>query len=239
MKRKIYNHSSLMAALSRKLAVSAGTPNRVMANFNGSNGATTTTDNVAGTSHTLVDATLTTAVKKFGTASLTSTGILSGGDTITFPEQSNISACTVSFWLRYADVNPDVEALVVSLSHSINATVSIYSTLYLVNTASWTVDFYGTVGGNSSPSTPPLTFLPDTWYHVAFVQDGNAIAGYFDGVRQFATTLDGGSTLLRPYNQLLLTNDGGVGSFWIDDVRVINSALYTGASYTVPSSEQT
>ena len=91
----------------------------------------------------------------------------------------------------------------------------------------------------------------NAWHHIAVVRASNVFSFYVDGTRESTTSSYSGSIVeaSSSYNLALGdnasdaegTDSGGNTSttFWgnIDEMRISNTARYSGASYTVPTAE--
>ena len=85
------------------------------------------------------------------------------------------------------------------------------------------------------------TISTDAWHHVAITYDGSTYRGYYNGNRKWEVT---SSTTLPTggHHYIFSRNNAGqyrptTGSFYMDDFRITKGkALYTDATYTVPTS---
>jgi len=99
------------------------------------------------------------------------------------------------------------------------------------------------IGG--SAATTGLTtynFIPDRWYHIAYVRSGTALSLYVDGSRIATTTISGSITSAANWHVNGSENTGAISyaDYYISNHRiVIGTALYTGTTYTVPTSTLT
>ena len=96
------------------------------------------------------------------------------------------------------------------------------------------------VGGGSSyeANTYTGTVSADTWHHIAMVRSGNTVSHYLDGSRWDTNTYSNSFTITT----LVLAQGYGSEYFTgsISNARFVNGqALYTGASYTVPTATLT
>ena len=90
--------------------------------------------------------------------------------------------------------------------------------------------------GDSSPSDhegPAITH--SVWHHVAMVRSGNTVSYYYDGSRLST------DTNTTSFDVTKLVVGGGIGSEqWTGDIHgarfTLGQALYSGATYTVPTS---
>ena len=102
--------------------------------------------------------------------------------------------------------------------------------IYLSNTdGSW--DFNQVSGS---------TLSANTWTHLALVKNGSAITLYKDGARD--SVIDGSTTQSTINNSSdtfyigCFSGSSGFFNGYMDEIRISNSARYTGASFTAPTS---
>jgi hypothetical protein len=81
----------------------------------------------------------------------------------------------------------------------------------------------------------------DTWYHFAVTYDGDKTRIYLDGSRELELDDARNKGDITPSNNPLRIGNriSGGGSYFqgqMDDIRISNSARYTGATHTVPTS---
>ena len=86
-------------------------------------------------------------------------------------------------------------------------------------------------------STPAINL--NAWNHIAFVRSSGTLSCYANGVRgdnvSWSSNLDNGENLLIALNASVYTLPG-----YISDVRIVKgSAVYSGATYTVPTTPLT
>ena len=84
------------------------------------------------------------------------------------------------------------------------------------------------------------TYSPNTWYHIAWVRDGsNNLSLYVNGVRDFTTT--GISTSLSTTNPIIAARTTGAVPYYgyISNMRITNTVVYSGTSFTVPTTPLT
>lgn len=121
---------------------------------------------------------------------------------------------------------------------------SIFADAYSSNYIGWYWYLGGSGGSGTIYSTTPL--IDDgTFRHIAIVRDGTEFRLYYDGSliasntqannnAQLASTSHDLRVGIDPY---MMGYDGTDGN--IDDFRISSSALYTGSTYTIPTSELT
>ena len=92
--------------------------------------------------------------------------------------------------------------------------------------------------GGDSPIPDNTSIADDTWTHWAFVREGSYFNYYKAGNRLHQATIGSGTLDNKRYFTLGATpNTGGVDSYF-DDIRLnigTGAALYSGATYTVPT----
>jgi len=210
-----------------------------LAHFNGTNGAKTFVDEVAGiTCEQDVpgqDAELSTAVKKWGLSSLLhpkangTTGARSGD--FTSPHAGNhtlevwwyrVSGGTNFFNLFGKDSSGDVGV------HLLWSGDTGDMSLYLEDS-----------GGSAIVDTAWTQALAaDTWHHVAYVREGTSHSAYVDGSRVHTTV---SATNVRAFTRIATrgTSNSGVSDNYSDDMNCIDFAKYSGTTYTIPTEEFT
>lgn len=224
------------SALAVSTDVCFDTDTVLMLHFNGTDGSTTFTDSSTA-AHTMTargSAQLDTAQTAFGSAS----GLFGGtGDYVDTPDSTDWSLgsgnFTVDFRSRYSDV--------VSSNNTIIAHTGVGAT-----DLAW--DVYGaTVNGTiwqptAKTATAASINVINTWYHFAFVRNGNNITVYKDGVAGTSTDVTG-STVNNSAGLLYI---GSFGTFspstfdmrgWIDELRVVKGTAVWTANFTPPSAE--
>lgn len=186
--------------------------------LNGANGSTTITDtSPTPKTWTATGATLTTAQKKFGTASLS------------IGNSASIAATSSAFATGTGDFTWEMWAY--QTSHT-----SPQET-YFVQDNALGVIFYvrngylawysSATGVVTSASTVPL----NAWYHVALTKSGSTIRGFVNGTQFLSFTFSGN------FNGTTLTIGGADASgaaVLVDEVRISNIARYT-TNFTAPS----
>ena len=79
------------------------------------------------------------------------------------------------------------------------------------------------------------TYTGNAWHHIAWVRDGsNNLSFYIDGVRD--STNAGVSTSLETINPTIANRAGNATPYYgyISNLRITNTSVYTGTSYTIP-----
>jgi hypothetical protein len=84
------------------------------------------------------------------------------------------------------------------------------------------------------------TYSTNTWYHIAWVRDGsNNLSLYVNGLRDSTTA--GVSASLYTGNPIIGARNDGTTPYtgYISNFRVTNTVVYSGTTYTVPTSQLT
>ena len=107
---------------------------------------------------------------------------------------------------------------------------------YFQGTNELRCDYYGGTGLTSTIQAPDYE-----WHHVAVIRSGSTLSLYRNGVREATTTTSSNNTTDSFTVGRAWTNDaGGNLQGYISDLRVVKgTALYTGTSYTVPTTPLT
>jgi hypothetical protein len=194
----------------------------LLLHMDGSNGSTTFTDS-SSNNHTIsvTNATLTTSVPKFGSASM----VANGSNYIDTPTDADFSFpgdFTVELWI-YRDTG---------LAQGISSFLELgsYSNGILLRTN----EVY--VNGASASASP--TAPDDQWVHVALTRSGSSIKYFFNGTESAAftngsTVASGGSATVR-IGQASHTSGQYIGGK-IDDVRITKGISRYNATFTPPT----
>ena len=208
--------------------------------FDGSNGATSTSD-VSNQNNTVTvnGAQISSAQSKFGGTSLLLDGsndYLSIGGS---EWNSNLDSgdFTVEFWIRL-DALGD-QRIISNYNGSNGWGVAMWSggggTNYFDAfwySGSWKYIQYG-VGGSSQYTTPSV----DTWYHLAFVRNGNDWSLYLNGTAENTRTVSGSITSSSLGHLLLGHLQGGAQYVdgYIDDLRITKGLARYTSNFTPPT----
>ncbi len=193
--------------------------------FDGSNGATTTSDlsnnnrsvGFAGTAQ------ISTAQSKLGSSSL----LLDGdSDYLTFDLPTLSSTFTVEFWFRASTLSGN-RAMITNYNVS-NGWWIQYSASYLK----------AGLGGGSAHIATTTTLSTDTWYHVALSGSAGSYKLFLNGTQEGSTYT--GSTLLAGRSEASIgaLYSGGYTSLfhgYIDDVRVTSGVARYTSNFTPPT----
>lgn len=202
--------------------------------FNGSDGATTFTDEVSGVSWAINFGTpkIDTAQAKFGASSLLlrETEQDSVFATLT-TTVSNTSSYSIELFYRF---NSEGSFRGVGIDAEPDADDGVYCSVYY--DGGWRV-ILDVWNGSSSfiLYDAALSTSYGAWHHLAVVRDAGAgtYALYHDGSRINAWS--SASNLSGPIKYLYVGADED--ATWVDDVRLTDEVPYSGATYTVPTSE--
>ena len=221
--------------------------------FDGSNGATSTTDssNVNASITFQGSATIATAQSKFGGSSLHVTN--ANPDSIASQivgTSLNLTAdFTIEWWIRRVQVSVSDEMIFgpiygASSSTSPNLKMGLLCGYFYNSTSSTKIGLYAASGSGSwdISSGNLICDLPTVgaWEHHALVRSGSDWSYYVDGSRTYNASL-GSSTLYSqstPSYIMLGKSSQAVASpeAYYDDFRVTQGlARYSGASFTPPS----
>ena len=209
--------------------------------FDGSNGATSTSDvSNQNNAVTVNGAQISTAQSKFGGSSMLFDGsndYLSVGGS-EWNSNLNSGDFTVEFWIRFNAVGTNY--IISNYSGSNGWGVAMWSggggTNYLDGfwyDGSWKYIQYD-VGGSSQYTTPST----DTWYHVAFVRDGNDWSLYLNGTAEGTRTGLSGSITSSGNNGLDIGRRFSGAYFtdgYIDDLRITKGLARYTSNFTPPT----
>lgn len=205
--------------------------------FNGFNSSTTIVDSsrLATSGITCVSqAALSTAVVKFGTASLYVPDALS---------RVNVPG-SVAFNLGTNDFTIELWIYPTALTAGGFFNLGPASTygVAIYETSAGNLHYYLSSNGSSWNIASAVSIgriFQDAWHHVALVRSGATFSPYLNGVRGTVTT---SSATITPGNNIVTVGyplNVSRAAFY-DDVRVtFGQALYSGASFTPPSAELT
>lgn len=206
--------------------------------FDGSNGATSTSD-LSNQNHTVTvnGAQISSAQSKFGGTSLLLDGsndyLSIGGSE--WNSNLNSGDFTVEFWIRLDTLGDS--RIITNYNGSNGWGVAMWSggggTNYFDGywyNGSWQYIQYGLSGNYTTPSV-------DTWYHLAFVRNGNDWSLYLNGTAENTRTVSGSITssslgaleLGRRYDAAQYV-DG-----YIDDLRITKGLARYTSNFTPPT----
>ena len=218
---------------------------KLLLNFNGSNAATSTTD-ASDSGHTVAfngTAQISTAQSKFGGSSVLFDG---NSDYLTIADHADWDLgsddFTIEYWVRFTATGGT------QTMFSIHGATSTSRVLYAFATSSAISVYYYPQGLADTYiyNSQSWTHSADTWYHMAFVRNGNDFKMFIDGT-QVGSTFNIGSNAFNNAGYPLvlgaLTSSGGslmyYSSCYIDDFRWTKGTARYTSNFTVPSSEFT
>ena len=208
--------------------------------FDGSNGATSTSD-LSNQNHTITvnGAQISSAQSKFGGTSLLLDGsndYLSIGGA-EWNTNLNSGDFTVEFWIRLDAVGD--QRIISNYNGNNGWGVAMWSggggTNYFDGfwyNGSWQYIQYA-VGGASRYTTPSV----DTWYHLAFVRNGNDWSLYLNGTAENTRTVSGSITSSTLGALELGRRQDGVQYVdgYIDDLRITKGLARYTSNFTPPT----
>jgi hypothetical protein len=115
-------------------------------------------------------------------------------------------------------------------------------------TTGTSISFASRQSGTQQSTIYTSTITKNVWHHVAATRTGNTLSLYYDGVRvaqntSFTNTVNSGGNLIKIGALLYSANLSGYMNYfpgYISNVRVVTgSVLYTGTTYTVPTTPLT
>lgn len=169
------------------------------------------------------NAKISTAQSKFGGSSLLLDGT---GDYLSTTVASGFMASdfTVEMFIRSADLS--------QISYLWDGRLSGDGTVIYINNNRWLFSIDSGINGNFAAN-----LSLNTWHHIALVRESGTLSGYVDGTRigQATSSLN---TDMSSHTIAVGAQASGSNSFngYIDDFRTSNTARYSGASVTAPSS---
>ena len=208
--------------------------------FNGSNGATSTSDlsNKNNSSSFSADAQISTAQSKFGGSSLAFDGT---GDKITIGDSYWNDAIstgdfTIEYWLRI-NVQSTSQRTITNYSGSTNGWGMYYSSsnyldFFWRHSSSWY--YLNNEGGGTKSAIPN-----DTWTHVAVTRSDDTWRLFLNGTAENTRTSLAHTIVTSSQNQLTLGCRPDTGTQYlngyIDDLRItVGEARYT-SNFTAPT----
>lgn len=202
---------------------------KVCSHFDGANGATAYTDPIAGAYTFGGTAQLSTAQKKFGSASLLLDG---NSDYVTLPDSADwtfgTDPFTIEGWFRWNSVGDT--CFYEQYENALNSFRIIYSagTVYIYNRESSTVSVNATV---------TWTPVADIWYHIAFVRNGSNAYFFVNGVNQTVNVLSGNfATSFDDIAGLVYIGARGDSSYYhngyIDEYRISKGIARWTSNFT-------
>lgn len=203
---------------------------KLLLRFNGTNGSTVFTDDTGLSSPTAIgNAQLSTAEKKFGTASLLLDG---SGDGVQMTHISDLSMGTGDFtieWWQYWNSLASFQTIYDS------GYVSSGALLLQTNLGGGRYILYASGSVIMTESTAPST---GQWYHYALTRSGTDIRLFRDGNLQASATNSTDFNNTSPIAIGCRQSDGTFGvNGYVDDFRITKGVARYTSNFTPPSSE--
>ena len=218
--------------------------------FEDANAATSTSDDSFGRRAVSFAGTaqISTAQKKFGTASLLLDG---NSDYISLANASDLdfgtSPFTMECWFYYNAATAPEYATIFDRGDGSGGGTSPYwlaikddsGTYRLVGTA----DAAGGGANGLFENYAAATISDNTWYHIAFVRDGNNFYTYLNGTTVWALTGSSASAMADNNEPIYIGARGqsGTGAYWgghIDEFRLtVGTCRYAGGITFTPSTD--
>ena len=167
------------------------------------------------------------------------------GDYLTVPSNSNLNLSsgdfTVECWF-YITSTPSVSRPIIGsyASNVFDRTYLQYSISYGSNGSLYVAPYSGATTYDMIFASVSL----NSWHHVALVRSGNSFYAYLDGNRNATTqTISGSLNTGSWLTYLGAYTEGGTSYYnngYVSNARIIKgTALYTGSTYTVPTTPLT
>ena len=195
-------------------------------------GFETITDRIAHPIYTQGNAKLSTAQKKFGTASLLLDGV---GDYVTRPSDPDFKfgtgAFTVEMWVYRTGGTGALQVLTDFRTSS----SQVVPTLFLSAT-----NYYPSLTVNATVVISGTTTVPlNTWTHIAVARSGTSTKIFMDGVQQGATYTDTNNYIQGPMT-MGARFDGTTGFYgYVDDARISKGVARYTTTFTAPTAQLT
>ncbi len=206
--------------------------------MDGTDAATTFTDQTGKTWTATENAQIDTAQFKFGTAS----GFFDGtGDYISTADSSDFAFgtgdFTVDFWVKFNALPPSGNYM--PLFSQYQDSNSNWQYLYVYNSGStYSLNYWvGSSGANIIYVNGGLSGLTTgVWYHFALVRSGTSFLMFKDGV-QIASTVDNDSVPDYAGSFVIGAHSGKQFNGWLDEFRVSKGVARWTSSFTPPGSD--
>lgn len=206
--------------------------------LNGVDASTTITDETGKTWTARGHGQLDTAQYKWTSSLLCDNG---NDDYVDTPDHADFSLGNgewcIEFWVRLATINHDYYFL----GHS-NSAINDYSFYFYIDSANTLAGhIHNGTADKSISSSGEVTFLVNTWYHVALLRQVNTMKMYIGGTALSGTQDLTGNTIRDSGGSLAVGRVGDFASMnldgWIDEFRLsVGTCRYT-ANFTPPAAE--
>jgi len=204
--------------------------------FDGTDASTTLVDEIPGNTWTInASAELDTAQAKWGVSSLLIPNGVGESVKVVGYTSPNTGEYTYEGWVKWdADWNTGtgtfIELAAITEDPGVVGEIAIGIRIGANGENS---TYIRTIGASSGSAGFSIGAIPaNTWYHWAFVRSGGDYYIYWNGSRVHSETA--GNTSGHAYFRIRNATDNSV-NVWVDDTRAVDQALYTGATYSVPS----
>jgi hypothetical protein len=205
--------------------------------FDGTNGATTTSD-LSNSNHSVTfngSASISTAQSKFGGSSLYLNG---SSQNASVPSSSDwdfgADDFTVECWFRIPNISGNKAIFAGATDYWMGTLVVGDKLGYYVSANGTSWGLIGYLGISAGAGT--ITLAADTWYHFAFVRNGNQWTGYLNGAQDYTASV-AGTLVTRSEAKYIGRWGNALNDFtgYIDEFRVTKGiARYTSA-FTPPA----
>ena len=213
----------------------------VMLNFNGTNGATTTTDSSSyGRTVTFKPSTTLSDSQSLSGGTSLLVGNTNGG--ITIPNSSSLDLGSDDFTIEMF-IRPTNDFNYPSVIEYRNTGSFGGWVLFVDNDGSDTyLRFIASSNGSSANivnlGDPLKPYTPSAWQHIAVCRQSGVFSLFMAGNR--IGSIAGAGSIYSDTNQILRIGNNNTGQAlvgFMEDVRIVKGqALYSGATYTVPAS---
>ena len=204
--------------------------------FDGADTATNCTD-ASASEHDetfILDAQLDITQKRFGSTSLLCDGT---GDYVTFPDSADFNLGAGDFTIDSWFFSPVADASAHYIGGNWGASSDYGWTIGLYGAGDLIYFSYSTTGSNNIGLDFPCDLANSTWYHLAFVRNGNDLKFYINGIQSGNTKDVTGVTIFASVNGLEINALNGTASTQenqLDDFRIIKGTLWT-SNFTAPT----
>ena len=210
-------------------------PSSLLLNFNNGGIIDQHSTNVL---ETVGNAQLSTAVKKYGSGSISMT---SSGDYLKGTQPSvvydiNGGNFTIEFWVNFTSLAAD-RALVSKYSNAAENQGGIGYVVQWVQSSSVLRLVLGVGGGSDALYTWPWSPSTSTWYHVAITRSGTSGRAFVNGI-QIGTTLTLSISDVASPNAIQIGKTHTVAQYllgYIDDLRITKGYARYTSNFTPPS----
>lgn len=233
--------SAVVSSASFTTAAAPAGNTLVMLNFDGANGATTTTDSSSyGRTVTFKPSTTLSNSQSLSGGTSLLVGNTNGG--ITIPNSSSLDLGSDDFTIEMF-IRPTSDFNYPSVIEYRNTGAHGGWVLFVDNNGSDTyLRFIASSNGSSANivnlGDPLKPYTASTWQHIAVCRQSGVFSLFMAGNR--IASIAGAGSIYSDTNQILRIGNNNTGQSlvgFMEDVRIVKGqALYSGATYTVPAS---